>query len=86
MAIMRSVKSKKTYKECFTALIKMVTPNKHWNPESIGFVCDIYRLISSKSCTRTEREENLVNVFICKRTSKHNECKRLGDIFSQYRK
>ena len=29
IAIMRSVKSKKAYKEWFTALIKIVTSNKH---------------------------------------------------------
>ena len=65
MAVMRSVKSKKTerkknvkYKEWFTALIKIVTPNKHWNPKSIEFVCGTYRSVSSKSCTRTERGES----------------------------
>ena len=67
---MRSVKSKKTYKECFTALIEIDTPNKHWNRESIEFVCDTDRSISSKSCTRTERGES----------------SKLGGIFSQYRK
>ena len=48
--IIRSVKSKKTYKKCFTALIKIVVPYKHWNPESIEFICDTCRSISSKSC------------------------------------
>ena len=31
MAIIRSAKSKKTYKEWLTALIKIVTPKKYWN-------------------------------------------------------
>ena len=45
-------------KEWFTALTKIVTPNMHWNPESTEFVCDTYRSISSKSCTRKEKGKN----------------------------
>ena len=40
--IMRSIKSKKTNKKWFTALIKIVTPNEPWNPEFIEFVWDTY--------------------------------------------
>ena len=58
MAIMRSVKSKKTYKEWFTALIKIVTANKHWNPESIQFVQLLAKVL------RAKKGENLVSVFI----------------------
>ena len=64
MAIMRSVKSKKIYEEWFTALVKIVTPNKHWNPESTEFVCGTYRSISSKSCTRKERGESGQRVYL----------------------
>ena len=64
MAIMRSVKSKKTYKEWFTALIKIVIPNKYWNPESIQFVCDTYSSITSKSCMRKERGESCKGVYL----------------------
>ena len=56
--IMRSVKSKKTYKKWFTALIKIVTPNEPWNPESTEFVWDTYHWVSSKSCTHKERGES----------------------------
>ena len=38
--------------------------NKHWNPESTEFVCDIYRAISSKSCRRTERGEFGERVYL----------------------
>ena len=58
MTIMRSVKSKKTYEEWLSRLTKILTPNKHHNPESIEFVCDTYCSISSKSCTLTERGES----------------------------
>ena len=58
MAIMKSVKSKKTYKEWLSWLTKILTPNKHRNPESTEFVCDTYCSISSKSCTLTERGES----------------------------
>ena len=30
----------------------------HWNPKSTEFVCDTYRSISSKSCTRKEKGKN----------------------------
>ena len=55
---MRSAKSKKTYEEWLSRLTKILTPNKHHNPESIEFVCDTYCSISSKSCTLTERGES----------------------------
>ena len=58
MTIMRSIKSKKTCKEWLSWLTKILTPNKHCNPESIEFVCDTYCWISSKSCTLTERGES----------------------------
>ena len=60
---MRSVRSKKNYKEWFPVSIKIVTPNEPWNPESTEFVCDTYRSISSKSCTH-KGEENLVNACL----------------------
>ena len=53
---MKSVKSKKIYKEWFIELIKIVTLTKHWNPELIKFVCVTYRSISSKKCTHRERK------------------------------
>ena len=62
---MKSVKSKKIYKEWFIELIKIVTLAKHWNPELIKFVCVTYRSISSKKMY-AQRKENLVNVFISK--------------------
>ena len=85
MAIMRSVKSKKTYKEWFTALIKLVTKNKHWNSDSIGFICDTFRLISSKSCTHTEMGESGKQVCL---KSKYQNMMSGKDWrhFSQYRK
>ena len=52
---MRSVKSKKTYKEWFSALIKIVIPNEPWNPESNEFVCETYHSVSSKSYSRKKR-------------------------------
>ena len=58
MAIIRSVKSKKTSKEWFFALLKIVTRNKHWNSEFIEFACDIYCSISSKCCTGKESGES----------------------------
>ena len=73
---MRSVKSKKTYKEWLTWLTKILTPNKHRNPELIEFVCDTYCSISSKSCTLTEKGEF---------ASKYDNWKKLGGIFSQYK-
>ena len=39
-------------------------PDKHWNPKSIEFVCDTYRPVSSKSCTRTEKEESGKCVYL----------------------
>ena len=68
MAIMRGVKSKKTYKKWFTALKKIVTPNEHCNPEYNEFVYDTCRSISSKSCMRTERRESGKRVYL------HSEC------------
>ena len=64
MDIMRSAEPKKTCKEWFTALIKIVTSNKHWNHESTEFVCDICRSITRKSCTRKEKGESGKRVYL----------------------
>ena len=55
---MRSIKSKKTYEEWLSWLTKILTPNKHSNPDLIEFVSDAYCSINSKSCTPTEGGES----------------------------
>ena len=60
MSTMRSVKSKKTYKEWFTAFIKIVTQINTGIPSPLNlFVTHTVQLVAQK-------EKNLVNVFICK--------------------
>ena len=65
MSTMRSVKSKKTYKEWFTAFIKIVTQINTGIPSPLNlFVTHTVQLVAK--VVRAQKKKNLVNVFICK--------------------
>ena len=64
LAVIRSLKPKKTYKEWITSLIKYITTERHVFPQIIAMVNDTYIPDSVKNLTRIERGLSATNVIV----------------------
>ena len=64
MALIRTAKTKNTYKDFFEQIIRLSIPKENLCPLSVEFINDIYKQISCKNCTRKERGNEGVRIYL----------------------
>ena len=69
---MRAIKVKETFKEWFKAVAKFTLPSSSLKPLLVEYVNDVYQGISSKNCSRDEREQSETRVHLQSLTFFHS--------------